>query len=65
MITEWISVNDCLPEDGTWAIFTNGKVASVERFKVDAENHFYPPGIWFDFDRATHWMPLPKLPNDI
>lgn len=57
---EWIPVSKKLPEDGEWALFTDGKVISVERFKLDAENHFFPSGRWFELDKAIAWMPLPE-----
>lgn len=60
----WHRVEDELPNDGDWAIFTNGKVVSVERFKEDAYNHFYPASQWFDFEDAIAWMPLPEPPKE-
>ena len=60
----WHRVEDGLPNDGEWAIFTNGKVVSVERFKVDAYNHFFPTSKWFDFEDAIAWMPLPEPPKE-
>lgn len=60
----WHRVEDELPNDGDWAIFTNGKVVSVERFKVDAYNHFFPASEWFDFEDAITWMPLPEPPKE-
>lgn len=60
----WHRVEDGLPNDGDWAIFTNSKVVSVERFKVDAYNHFFPASQWFDFEDAIAWMPLPEPPKE-
>ena len=60
----WHRVEDELPDDGEWAIFTNGKVVSVERFKEDAYNHFFPASEWFDFEDAIAWMPLPEPPKE-
>ena len=54
----WARCEDELPDDGEWAIFTNGKVVTVERFKLDAYNHFFPASQWFDFEDAIAWMPL-------
>ena len=62
-VPRWHRVEDELPNDGEWAIFTNGKVVSVERFKVDAYNHFFPASEWFDFVDALAWMPLPEPPK--
>lgn len=59
-VCEWIPVSERLPEDGTWAIFTDGSSISVERYKADALDHFYPQGRWFLFENTTAWMPLPK-----
>ena len=60
----WHRVEEELPNDGEWAIFTNGKVVTVERFKVDAYNHFSPASQWFDFEDAIAWMPLPEPPKE-
>ena len=57
---EWIPLSEQLPEDGTWNIFTDGKNISVERYKMDALDHFWPNGRWFEFDEAVAWMPLPE-----
>lgn len=56
---EWILVNERLPEDGHWAIFTTGKDQSVERYKMDCIDHFFPPGILFDLEDAIAWKPIP------
>ena len=50
--------------DGCWIIVTNGRLVSVERFKKDAYDHFYPSGRWFDLEDVTHWMPLPTPPKE-
>lgn len=63
-VPHWVSVEDEIPEDGEWAIFTNGKVITVERLKHDAYDHFYPPSKWFNFEDATYWMPLPEPPKE-
>ena len=61
----WHRVEKELPNDGEWAIFTNGKVVTVERFKEDAYNHFFPASQWFDFEDAIAWMPLPEPPKEV
>ena len=58
--TGWIPCSERLPEDGTWNLFTDGNMVSVERYKADAMDHFYPNGRWFSLDEAIAWMPLPK-----
>lgn len=56
---KWIPISERLPEDGTWNLFTDGMRVSVERYKADAMDHFYPSGRWFSLDEAIAWMPLP------
>lgn len=58
--TRWIPVSEKLPEDGTWNLFTDGNKISIERYKADAIDHFYPNGRWFSLDEAIAWMPLPE-----
>ena len=48
-----------MPEDGKWCLFTDGVNMSVERYKEDALDHFFPPGRWFNLEDAIAWMPLP------
>lgn len=57
---DWIPCSERLPEDGTWNLFTDGGNISVERYKADAIDSFFPSGRWFDFDDAVAWMSLPK-----
>ena len=57
---QWIPISDRLPRDGTWNIFTDGKNISVERYKADAIDHFFPNGRWFKLEDAIAWMPLPE-----
>lgn len=57
---EWISVEDRLPEDGTQNLWTDGEHVTIERYKADAIDHFYPPGKIFQLEDAIAWMPLPK-----
>ena len=57
---QWIPISDRLPRDGTWNIFTDGKNISVERYKADAIDHFFPNGRWFQLEDVIAWMPLPE-----
>ena len=57
---KWIPVSEKLPKNGTWNLFTDGKNVSVERYKSDTIDHFYPNGRWFSLDEAIAWMPLPQ-----
>lgn len=56
----WIPLSEALPEDGTWNLFTDGRRISLERYKQDAEDHFYPAGRYFDLTEAVAWMELPE-----
>lgn len=56
----WIPVSERLPKDGTWNIFTDGKKISIERYKLDAIDHFYPSGRFFSLEEAIAWQPLPE-----
>ena len=57
---QWIPVSERLPRDGSWNIFTDGKNISVERYKADAIDHFFPNGRWFQLEDVIAWMPLPE-----
>lgn len=58
---KWIPVSERLPEDGTWNIWQSKTGAlSIERYKEDAYNHFYPSGRFFSLEDAVAWMPLPE-----
>ena len=37
-----------------------GKNISVERYKADAIDHFFPNGRWFQLEDVIAWMPLPE-----
>lgn len=58
---EWVPLSERLPdEDGKMYLFTDGYNMSVERYKSDAIDHFYPQGRWFNLEEAVAWMPLPE-----
>lgn len=57
----WIPCTERLPEDGTWNIWQSKRgELSVERYKADAIDHFFPSGRFFQFENAIAWMPLPE-----
>lgn len=58
--TLWVPISERMPRDGTWNIFTDGKNISVERYKADAIDHFFPNGRWFQLEDVIAWMPLPE-----
>lgn len=57
---QWILCSERLPKDGKWCLFTDGVNISVERYKADAIDHFFPQGRWFSLEDAVAWMPLPE-----
>lgn len=57
---KWTLISESLPEDGKIAVFTDGNIMSIERYKSDAIDHFFPEGRWFSFENAKAWMPLPE-----
>ena len=57
---KWIPVTEKKPDYTQWIICTDGYYISVERFKTDALDHFYPEGRYFTWEKVTAWMPLPQ-----
>lgn len=61
IMSEWISVNDGLPEVGEHVLvfspITGIKNDFIAFEENDAEDRFYQSG------RVTHWMPLPDIPS--
>lgn len=68
---KWISVEDRLPPMGKpvliWDRYgnvkTGGSIKQVTRNKNSQKNFWQPP-IGTIEPRYSHWMPLPKSPND-
>ena len=63
----WIPFSEGTPKDGEWAFFTDGKSISIERYKKDALDHFFPAGRFFQLQDAVAWMPIETfgpLPKD-
>ena len=61
---EWVSVEDRMPEKGVNVIVDGG----IAQYKGEYFGWYSITGIdWpgrpIEWD-VTHWMPLPKLPND-
>ena len=68
--TEWVSVEDRLPEESDgMVLFTNGKAVTSgyrnHMFRMSGEEGIYAPAIrkGGGYMRVTHWMPLPEPPG--
>jgi hypothetical protein len=63
-MSEWISVNDRLPQvDFEVLVSCDGDV-TISNFRVNCENG----AMWFDIECengwiVTHWMPVPEPPT--
>ena len=67
---EWISTKDRMPEENEDILFTEGKDIYRGYWTTFLGKAFHqtPPedqyfGDDFSLEQITHWMPLPKLPN--
>jgi len=68
---EWISVKDRLPEEGKEVLSINVNDIYPE-YRIDYTVEFDnidQPYIWArrllrEMDKVTHWMPLPKPPEE-
>lgn len=72
-MSEWISVNDRLPElkdDGVLVFFPNGAIETVhiQDYFDDITAGVDDFGVqmytkWYITQGVTHWMPLPEAPT--
>lgn len=63
-MTEWISVEDRLPEVGVDVLCLSGKEFFVECISESDEDEFVRGVSLGQFKRFfTHWMPLPEPPE--
>ena len=78
--SEWISVNERMPEDsGDYMVFNDGRIEIAPYDKEAAQEGFYPFGYedkeidemgntlidWIEISGVTHWMPLPEPPKEV
>lgn len=71
MEQRWIPVTERLPEYGVRVLATDmyegddyTGIRTREEYPDDAEGCWYDEmGRWYAIDDATHWMPLPKVPE--
>jgi len=64
---KWISVNDRLPEEATYEIFTwDGEMFDATagyRKKDGFLSLDYEVGTYYKYGLVTHWMPWPAPPS--
>ena len=63
-MSEWISVEDKLPDKpGVYKV--KGRRGSIGAHSVVERTHFNGQSwaSFFDWDKVTHWMPLPEPPE--
>ncbi len=72
MSNEWISVNDCLPQDEERVLvlfpsefLPEEYCAEVMYYKRKAKAFYYFDSEYGDIEceNATYWMPIPKAPK--
>lgn len=69
---EWISVEDRLPNDDSCLVFFKDINTGHGWIEIDHLSEFSPKSMFEGFQRigsdrwikATHWMPLPKPPEE-
>ena len=62
--SEWISVDERLPEENTEVLIYCKTNNDKEVFFVDKIRYFRGIAIWQVWSgKVTHWMPLPELPK--
>lgn len=64
-MSDWVSVDDRLPDSGEWYLVANSKYKHLEIVFFDGTNgagiHWLQNGDYLE--RVTHWMPLPEPPE--
>jgi len=66
---KWVDAQKKEPLSDTHVlVLLHGKFPAVSYFFIDSFGHWYSSE-WEIYDKAydgdvTHWMPIPKLPND-
>lgn len=66
---KWFKLEDCLPPVNRHVLVTNGKDFWIAaRFKTKYDDTMQSVGdegyAMGDYDEPTHWMVLPKLPEE-
>lgn len=77
-MSEWISVKDRLPEEGTQVLtYDSGSKNGAFEYRLDyivliwqeegltdVPNPIWACGLVDDYNKVTHWMPLPSPPKN-
>lgn len=61
---KWISVKESLPKKGGDYLVTDGSVCMVGAFRTEAQYWHFWNVEWWSNEDVTHWMELPKSPNE-
>ena len=61
--SEWISVEDALPEYGEWYLVNTNKRGVIECFYDGNDIWLTAHGDLKEDEDITHWQPLPKSPQ--
>ena len=64
IMSEWISVEDRLPEGECLVYLAETRLGRVHSANYDAGVPTIGFGFAFDAPAVTHWMPLPEPPTD-
>ena len=59
----WISVKDRLPTTCGDYLVTDGESQMVAHSNLSGVWDFFDNHEWWQDEQVTHWMPLPKLPE--
>ena len=67
--SDWISVDERLPEDGEWVLVWNGKNRMIDYFDYGQSDNFSFGLLVHQLggdepNDVTHWMPLPPPPEE-
>lgn len=65
-MTNWIKISERLPNHNEWVLAFNGRDMCVCWSDVGCSDYLFMYGMSSQqqFNKVTHWMPLPEVPNE-